>query len=119
MGTGLEVAVGVTLTNGVGCTGAGGGDAEGLADGLVLGALAVKKLSLSDTLGEALPAAVTPLLPVQAAVVARTLRAPQPRAVTFAPGRAHAVALPTLMEPPDRARHKGSAQQMACFSLEY
>jgi hypothetical protein len=118
MGTGLEVAVGVTLTNGVGCTGTGAGDAEGLADGLVLGALAVKKLSLSDALGK-LPAPVVPVLPVQAAVVARTLRAPQPSAVTFAPGRAHAMALPTLMEPPDRARHKGSAQRMACFSLEY
>ena len=118
MGTGLEVAVGVTLTNGVGCTGDGEGDAEGLADGLavgVVGSLAVTKLPV----GAAVLEAVVPLGVVQAAVVARMLRAPQPMTVSFAPGRAHAMALPTLMEPPDRARHKGSAQRMACFSLEY
>jgi hypothetical protein len=119
MGTGLAVTVGVTLTNGVGCTGTGAEEAEGLADGLavgvVVGSLAVTKLPV----GAVVPAAVVPLGVVQAAVVARMLRAPQPMAVTFAPGRAHAMALPTLMEPPDQARHKGSAQRMACFSLEY
>ena len=115
MGTGLEVAVGVTLTNGVGCTGDGEGDAEGLADAVVVGILAVTKLPV----GNVVPEAVVPLGVVQAAVVARMLRAPQLTAVTFAPGRAHAMALPTLMEPPDRARHKGPAQRIACFSLEY
>ena len=39
MGTGLEVTVGVTLTNGVGCTGTGGGDAGALADELAVGVL--------------------------------------------------------------------------------
>jgi hypothetical protein len=116
MGTGLEAAVGVTLTNGVGCTGTGAREAEALAVGVVVvGSLTVTKLPVGDVV----PEAVVPLGVVQATVVARTLRAPQPRAVTFAPGRAHAMVLPTLMEPPDRARHKGSAQRMACFSLEY
>ncbi len=107
-GTGLDDGVAGWLAdaNGTGCEGDGDGDgdalAEGLADELEPGARAVKKLPLgvAVTDGDVLPAAELPGVVVQAVVVARTARAAPPAAVSRARGRAPAMAVRALMEPP-------------------
>ena len=108
-GTGLDDGVADWLAdaNGTGCGGDGDGDgealAEGLADALELGAWAVKKLPLGVTVadGDVLPAAELPgVVVLQAVVVARTARAAPPAAVSRARGRAPAMAVRALMEPP-------------------
>jgi hypothetical protein len=101
IGTGLDVAV--TLTNGVGVISAGVAEGDG-DDGALEDSLAVElgpRAVVTPPLGVAgPPVAAAPLGEVQAVAVARMARAAPPAAVSRAPGRAPAMAVCALMEPP-------------------
>jgi hypothetical protein len=86
-GTGLGDALGELITTGdvagsVTGDADGDGDEDALAEGLELGATAVKNEPLG--VGEELPDADAPPPAVQAVVAASTVRAPQPIAASLA-----------------------------------